>query len=70
MMKEEGQLTIELWLLRLSRKVGTRSTPSTVPRVKSTGPRPRIPSTPSNPLDDEATPICWSDTVKPANEIY
>lgn len=42
---------------RLSVTVGTVLPSEVVPWVKSTGPMPRIPSTPLNPVEVDATPI-------------
>lgn len=44
---------------RLSVTVGTEGVPETVVDVKSTGPIPRMPSTPWKPSEREATPIDW-----------
>ena len=44
---------------RLSVTVGTGAFPETVPSVRSTGPMPRMPSTPWKPCADEATPMLW-----------
>lgn len=56
---------IEPWLYRLSRKVGTVLALETVSSVRSTGPNPMIPSTPSNPEDEVAAPIDCDETVRP-----
>lgn len=56
---------IEPWLLRLSKKVGTVLALETVPDVRSTGPKPMMPSTPEKPVDLVAAPIDWDVTVRP-----
>jgi len=53
---------------KLFKKVGTVLVLETVPLVKVTGPKPMIPSTPSNPEAEEAAPNDCFDTVRPAYE--
>jgi hypothetical protein len=55
---------------RLSKNVGTVVVPDTVPSVRSTGPKPMMPSTPEKPVDVDATPIDCDVTVRPANETW
>lgn len=51
---------------RLSTTVGIfEDCEERVPSVRSTGPIPRIPSTPLNPVALEATPIDWPLIVRP-----
>jgi hypothetical protein len=46
-------------------KVGTVLALETVPSVRSTGPKPMMPSTPLKPEAEEAAPIDWDETVRP-----
>lgn len=46
-------------------KVGTVLALETVPEVRSTGPKPMIPSTPLKPVAEEAAPIDCFVTVRP-----
>lgn len=62
----DGRLTIDFCDNKLSMKVGTKPVLETVPCVRSTGPKPIIPSTPSNPEEEEAAPKDCFDTVRPA----
>lgn len=50
---------------KLSMKVGTVLVLETVPCVRSTGPKPTIPSTVVKPEDVEAAPIDCDVTVRP-----
>lgn len=61
-------LTIDPCDRKLSKNVGTVLVPETVPDVKVTGPKPMIPSTPPNPVEEEAAPKDCVDTVRPAYE--
>jgi hypothetical protein len=61
-------LTIDPCDCKLSKNVGTVSVSETVPDVKITGPKPMMPSTPSNSEVDEAAPNDCADTVRPAYE--
>jgi hypothetical protein len=56
------------WLYRLSMNVGISSSPDTVPSVRSTGPKPMMPSTPVKPEAVRATPIDCLLTVAPPKE--
>ena len=49
-------------------KVGTVLVPATVPDVRATGPKPKIPSSPENPVEEVAEPIDWEATVSPPKE--
>jgi hypothetical protein len=59
------------WLCRLSVTVGIFDVGRfvKVPTVKSTGPIPRIPSTPEKPDDEEATPIDCLVMVRPVLRV-
>lgn len=65
--KETPRTSVEMepWLFRLSMKVGTVLTLDTVPWVRPTGPKPKIPSTPEKPVEVDAEPIDWEETVRP-----
>lgn len=66
-LKETPSTSVEIepWLLRLSMKVGTVLALETVPEVRPTGPKPMMPSTPEKPVEEEAAPIDWDETVRP-----
>lgn len=49
--------------------VGTASVSLTVPEVRSTGPIPRMPSTPSKPAEEEATPMDWEVMIRPEARV-
>jgi hypothetical protein len=60
--------TIDRCEYKLSKKVGTKPVPDTVPCVKPTGPKPIIPSTPVNPEAEVAAPKDCLCTVTPPYE--